>query len=235
MMLDDRVIPIFGTEVWNRMTERERREVRHHLQASQISQFMHGEQGALIATSKIVQTVPDLDSKFYAATQVMDDARGVPAHSRPVEEPARRGGQRLCHAGRGAARRLWPDRVARLLPTAERRRAQRTGRVRCRRVLAHARPIQPARGLAKARPTGRGMPEARRSVRGDELFRSRIFSRVVPTVRDVGLWGPRVQQAFAAMGAIEFATVDAAALLDNDARVADEFDARLRVREAMPQ
>ena len=36
MMLDDRVIPIFGTEVWDRMTEAERRQVRHHLQASQI-------------------------------------------------------------------------------------------------------------------------------------------------------------------------------------------------------
>jgi len=33
------------------------------------------EQGALIATSKIVQTVRDLDAKFYAATQAMDEAR----------------------------------------------------------------------------------------------------------------------------------------------------------------
>ncbi len=41
------------------MTDKERRQVRHHLQASQISQFMHGEQGALIATAKIVQTVPN--------------------------------------------------------------------------------------------------------------------------------------------------------------------------------
>ena len=44
LMLDDRVIPIFGTDIWNRMNEVERREARHHLQASQISQFMHGEQ-----------------------------------------------------------------------------------------------------------------------------------------------------------------------------------------------
>ena len=68
------------------MTEKERRQVRHHVQASQISQFMHGEQGALIATSKIVQTVPDLDSKFYAATQVMDEARHVEAYSRLLHE-----------------------------------------------------------------------------------------------------------------------------------------------------
>src|SRR5205085_9123601 len=60
------------------------------------------------------------------------------------------------------------------------------------------------------------------------LFRSRIFSRIVPTVKDIGLWGPQVQEAFAAMGAIEFAKVDAGALLENDARVAEDFDARMR-------
>src|ERR1700748_3436374 len=86
MMLDDRVVHIYGTDLWNRMNEQERRRVRQHLQAAQISQFMHGEQGALIATAKIVQTVPDLDSKFYAATQVMDEARHVEAYSRLLHE-----------------------------------------------------------------------------------------------------------------------------------------------------
>jgi hypothetical protein len=65
-----------------------------------------------------------------------------------------------------------------------------------------------------------------------KIFRSRIFSRIVPTVKDIGLWGPQVQEAFAAMGAIEFAKVDAAALLENDARVAGEFDARTRLLDA---
>jgi hypothetical protein len=65
-----------------------------------------------------------------------------------------------------------------------------------------------------------------------KVFRSRIFSRIVPTVKDIGLWGPQVQEAFAAMGAIEFAGVDAGALLENDARVAEEFDAQTRLRDA---
>jgi hypothetical protein len=65
-----------------------------------------------------------------------------------------------------------------------------------------------------------------------QLFRSRLFTRIVPTVKDIGLWGPKVQEAFAAMGAIEFAKTDAAALLDNDARVAEEFDAKMRLRDA---
>src|SRR5687767_933166 len=42
-----------------------------------MSQFMHGEQGALVCTAKIVETVPWIDAKYYAATQVMDEARHV--------------------------------------------------------------------------------------------------------------------------------------------------------------
>ena len=42
-----------------------------------MSQFLHGEQGALICTAKIVETVPWIDAKYYAATQVMDEARHV--------------------------------------------------------------------------------------------------------------------------------------------------------------
>jgi len=42
-----------------------------------LSQFMHGEQGALICTAQIVETVPWIDAKYYASTQVMDEARHV--------------------------------------------------------------------------------------------------------------------------------------------------------------
>jgi len=42
-----------------------------------LSQFLHGEQGALICTAQIVETVPWIDAKYYAATQVMDEARHV--------------------------------------------------------------------------------------------------------------------------------------------------------------
>ncbi|GIU90816.1 MAG: hypothetical protein KatS3mg010_1915 [Acidimicrobiia bacterium] len=38
---------------------------------------MHGEQGALLCTARIVETVPWIDAKYYAATQVMDEARHV--------------------------------------------------------------------------------------------------------------------------------------------------------------
>ncbi|HEY7917180.1 MAG TPA: ferritin-like domain-containing protein [Acidimicrobiales bacterium] len=40
-----------------------------------ISQFMHGEQGAMLTAAKIVETVPWIDAKYYASTQTMDEAR----------------------------------------------------------------------------------------------------------------------------------------------------------------
>jgi len=42
-----------------------------------LSQFMHGEQGALLCTARIVETVPWVDAKYYASTQVVDEARHV--------------------------------------------------------------------------------------------------------------------------------------------------------------
>src|SRR6516165_599226 len=51
-----------------------------------ISQFLHGEQGALLATAKIVDSVPDNDAKLYAATQVMDEARHVEVYDRYLNE-----------------------------------------------------------------------------------------------------------------------------------------------------
>jgi len=56
-------------------------ETFHH----RISQFMHGEQGALLCTARIVETVPWIDAKYYAATQVMDEARHVEVFARYLD------------------------------------------------------------------------------------------------------------------------------------------------------
>src|SRR5256714_6505657 len=55
-------------------------------QAWVLSQFMHGEQGALICTAQIVETVPWIDAKYYAATQVMDEARHVEVYARYLRD-----------------------------------------------------------------------------------------------------------------------------------------------------
>jgi hypothetical protein len=70
--LTDESIPIFGSPPFQRLTPSEKAELRRHFQSWQLSQFLHGEQGALICTAKIVQQVPSIDAKFYAATQVVD-------------------------------------------------------------------------------------------------------------------------------------------------------------------
>ena len=51
-----------------------------------LSQFLHGEQGALLCTAKIVETVPWYDAKLFAATQVVDEARHVEVFGRYLDE-----------------------------------------------------------------------------------------------------------------------------------------------------
>jgi hypothetical protein len=285
MMLDDRVVHIWGSDLWNRMTEKEKRRVRHHLQASQISQFMHGEQGALIATSKIVQTVPNLDAKFYAATQVMDEARHVEAYSRLLHDkfelayPITPGLKALLDDGLSDSRWDMTYLTMQILIEGLALAAFQRIRDQAKNSLAAAVNAYVMQDEARHVAFGRialrdyypqltdaernereefvvaacwhmrdrfnqlevwqrlGLPEKECLELVDQseamnLFRSRIFSRIVPTVRDIGLWGPKVQEAFAAMGASDFANVDAAALLEHDARVAEEFDARARLGDA---
>ncbi|MCP5068888.1 MAG: ferritin-like domain-containing protein [bacterium] len=64
----------------------ERLEFSHALNAFLLSQFLHGEQGALIATAKIVQIVPSSEAKFYASNQVADEARHVEVYHRYLTE-----------------------------------------------------------------------------------------------------------------------------------------------------
>jgi hypothetical protein len=55
-------------------------------------------------------------------------------------------------------------------------------------------------------------------------YTKRLFTRIVPTIRDIGLWGERIQKAFADMGIIELAEVDVEALSAADEDVAAEYD-----------
>jgi hypothetical protein len=67
-----------GRAMWDRF--------RWELQAWMVSQFLHGEKGALVVAGRLVEVVPDLDSKFYAASQAADEARHVEVFSRYVRE-----------------------------------------------------------------------------------------------------------------------------------------------------
>jgi len=62
-----------------------------------LSQFLHGEQGALLCTAKIVETVPWYDAKLYASTQTMDEARHVEVFHRYIDEKLEGGFQVNAH------------------------------------------------------------------------------------------------------------------------------------------
>ena len=75
-MIAELGIDVKGTSL-EKWTNKEWTENAIESQNWSLSQFMHGEQGALVCTAKIVETVPWIDAKYYAATQVMDEARHV--------------------------------------------------------------------------------------------------------------------------------------------------------------
>jgi hypothetical protein len=67
-------------------TEKQWTELGIEAQNWRLSQFMHGEQGALICTARITETVPWYDAKLFAATQVVDEARHVEVFAKYLDE-----------------------------------------------------------------------------------------------------------------------------------------------------
>jgi len=79
-------IPIYGTHIWEKLTPGEIRKLRRESLSWTLSQFMHGEQGALLATAQIVDATPSFDAKLYGSSQVMDEARHVEVYARYLRE-----------------------------------------------------------------------------------------------------------------------------------------------------
>jgi hypothetical protein len=275
----DEIIPIYGTEWWDKMTDSEHGELRRNVEAWRFSQFMHGEQGALMCAAKIVQTVPDIDSKFYAATQVIDEARHVEVYSRYLHEkiqlvyPLNRHLEALLQdviadprwdmtylgmqviieglalAAFGVIRNLATDPLARALNAyvmQDEARHVTFGRLALRDYYPELTEAErdereefcvDACYLMRDRFLGEeiwarlGLPDAiREYVEHSEVmrnFRSLLFMRIVPTLKDIGLWGPRIQGAFADMGVLAFADSDLDAEMANDETAAEEFDAQM--------
>jgi hypothetical protein len=277
MQMPDEIISIFGSPIWDRMSEKERAGLRRHLQAWQISQFLHGEQGALICAAKIVQQVESIDAKFYAATQVIDEARHVEAYARLLHDkfeltyPITRNLKTLLddvivrkewdftylgmqvvieglalaafqgirdyaqnrlaaqvnayvmqdearHVafGRLALRDYYPQ-----LTTKERAEREEFLVEACYLMRDRLMPVDVWTALGLDVKACQAYHEASESAR---RFRSRLFSRIVPTVRDIGLWGARVRKAYEDMGVMHFAETDVGALFEEDNRVAEAFD-----------
>ncbi len=74
--------PLADYGPFRRCSVKEQAHVRHAMLAWQLSQFLHGEQGALMTASQLVSCVPWIDAKYHAATQAMDEARHVEVFAR---------------------------------------------------------------------------------------------------------------------------------------------------------
>ncbi|MBA3302550.1 MAG: ferritin-like domain-containing protein [Actinomycetota bacterium] len=275
--MPDELFPLFGTEWWDKMTEAERGNARRHLEAWRFSQFMHGEQGALICAAKIVQTVPDIDSKFYAATQVIDEARHVEVYSRYLHEKVQLvyplnknlasllddvisdsrwditylGMQVLIEglalAAFGVIRNMATEPLGKALNAyvmQDEARHVSFGRLALRDYYPQL--TQPERDereelcidacyRMRDRFLGEEVweclglpPEVAEYVEHSDLqrtFRSYLFTRIVPIIKDIGLWGPKIQTAFTDMGVIGFADTDLDGEMANDEAAARQLDA----------
>ncbi len=277
--LPDEYLSIFGSPVWERMTNKERADLRRHSQANDLSQFLHGEQGALICTAKIVQQVPDIEAKFYAATQVMDEARHVEVYKRllhekfdivyPITPPLQSlldqilrdsrwdmtylGMQVLIEGLALAAFAGIRDTAKNPLAAAvnayvmqDEARHVAFGRLALREYyphLTHKEKDEREEFVVEACYTMRdrfnshdvferlGLPtreciEWEENSPGMRDFRGALFTRIVPAIKDIGLWGPKVTKAYTDMGVIGMADLNLEEMGAHDQSVAEQFDAQ---------
>ena len=85
-IIPEMINPLHGYAPYDRLNQKEKDKLRHAQVALQLSQFLHGEQGALIVASQLVGAVPWVDAKYYAGTQTMDEARHVEVFARYIEK-----------------------------------------------------------------------------------------------------------------------------------------------------
>lgn len=282
--LPEEVHALRGSDVWDKMTADEQLDSGNHAAAWQFSQFLHGEQGALLCSARIVESVPDMDAKYYAATQVMDEARHVEVYSRLMQEkvgmlyPINKhlkaliddtlsdsrwdfpylGMQVLIEglalAAFGVIRQITLEPLVQQLLAyvmADEARHVAFGRLALRDYYKELTSAELADReefviegchLMKERFRGEevweqfGLPKRECAEAVDQspymqAFRSLLFSRIVPCVRDIGLWSKNVQNAYDQMGVLDMAGVDVEKLMREDAAMADEMDRRRLEKE----
>ncbi|HEX2570147.1 MAG TPA: ferritin-like domain-containing protein [Polyangia bacterium] len=255
------LFPLHGTDIERRLTQQEQETLRVELTAWILSQFLHGEQGALLAASQLAATVPDMESKFYAATQVVDEARHIAVYERYIREKVgfsypisphlkslldlilkdsrwdlKLLGMQimvegLALASFGMIREYTSEPLLKRLihyvmldearhvaygvlslkdfyaDLGEAERREREDFVYEAAVLMRDRFLY-QQVWEKA-----GLPladciEASRNNLGQQLFRQLLFSKVVPAVKRIGLLSPRQRERFAALGILQFESVE---------------------------
>jgi hypothetical protein len=273
----DESLAIYGTRYWDMLSDYQHKDVRRHAASWQFSQFLHGEQGALVCASRIVESVPDLDAKFYGATQVMDEARHVEVYAKflqekiglvyPVNSQLQKlladtladsrwdmpylGMQVLIEGLALAAFGLMRDMTTMPLPKQilayvmqDEARHVAFGRLALRDYYKQ---ITEAERKEREDFVIEGCSLMRNRIRGFEiwenfgipakdirpilddspymrLFRNLLFSRIVPCVRDIGLWSERLQHFYDGLGVLDMARQNLEQLMSQDGDIADKLD-----------
>jgi rubrerythrin len=88
--LPEKLIPLHGTKVWSKLNQKEKFAMEHSITSLMLSQFLHGEQGALYAAGMTVEATPWYGAKLYGATQVMDEGRHVEVFEKYLREKMER-------------------------------------------------------------------------------------------------------------------------------------------------
>jgi hypothetical protein len=82
----DEELPHETLEAYENLSEEEKIEFDRHDAAELLSQFLHGEQGALLVASQLTSCAPTYNAKLYAASQTFDEARHVEVFNRYLQE-----------------------------------------------------------------------------------------------------------------------------------------------------
>src|SRR6266487_1874343 len=72
-VIADELIDIYGTPYWHRLSAKDQAELNRRFTAWRLSLLLHGEHGAMLVCSQLVETVQGTDAKFFQATQVVDE------------------------------------------------------------------------------------------------------------------------------------------------------------------
>jgi len=276
--LPDEAMAVYGTRHWDAFSDQDRRELRKHYASWQFSQFLHGEQGAMICAARIVESVPDLDAKFYSATQTMDEARHAEMYGRflhekigmvyPINDQLQSllndtlsdsrwdmpylGMQVLIEGLALAAFGLMRDMTTSPLPKQilayvmqDEARHVAFGRMALRDYYAQLSDAERRereefviqgcylmrdrlRGAELLENFGIGRAEADEITEQSpylQMFRKLLFSRIVPCVKDIGLWGKDLQAAYVDMGVLELGDSNLEDLMRQDEEIAEQLDA----------
>ncbi|HEY1954314.1 MAG TPA: ferritin-like domain-containing protein [Polyangiaceae bacterium] len=254
----DAMNPIYGSALWRKLDAAGKiPELRQHIASYLISNFLHGEQGALLATAQIVNCAPGPDAKLYAAAQVMDEARHVEAYDRylrdkielvyPITKPLKTLLDAILTDSRWDMKYLGMQIMVEGIALAAFGLIHQSANEPLIREITERIMQDESRhvafGVLSLKDVYRDMPENERRDREDfivessmlmrdrflgqdvwdrfglpqkecqeaadqsemmQLFRTLLFSKIVPNVKRLGLLTPRVRQGFADLGVLHF-------------------------------